>query len=136
MRRQLRRRGDAAAENSRGWIPAASAELGASGPSLRTRISHGCSIRTEYAVRRSWFSRLEIMVDKKAKATIHVADVDGRAGTAHPTVSPEERHQWIAKAAYLRAAARDFVGGDPLLDWLAAEGEMNALIERESAKGE
>ncbi len=137
MRRQLQRRGDAPAENSRGWIPAARAGLGASGSSLRTRISHGCSIRGEYSVRRSWFSRLEVMVDKKADATSNVADAHGQAGaTDGLALTPEGRRQWIAKAAYLRAAARDFVGGDPLQDWLAAEAEINASVERESAKGE
>jgi len=151
MRRQLRRRGDAPAGNSRGWIPAAGAELGASGPSLRTRISHGCSIRAEYAVWRSWFSRVDarcpwdrtssygaIVVTKKADATSNIADAHGQASATGeiPALTPEERHRWIAKAAYLRAAARGFVGGDPLHDWLAAEAEVNASVERESAKGE
>ena len=129
----------------------AGAELGASGSSLRTRISHGCSIRAEYAVWRSWFSLVDarcpwdrtssygaIMVTKKADATSNVADAHGQVSATDQilALSPEERHQWIAEAAYLRAAARQFVGGDPLQDWLAAEAEVNVSVERESAKGE
>ncbi len=136
MRGQLRRRADAPADHSRGWIPASGGERGASGPSLRTRISHGCSIRAEYAVRRSRFSSLEITVDKKADATSNVADAHGRAGTTDHVLSPEERHRRIAKAAYLRAAARDFAGGDPLHDWLAAEAEMSASVERKAPESE
>jgi predicted nucleic acid-binding Zn-ribbon protein len=34
----------------------------------------------------------------------------------------------IAEAAYFRAAARGFRGGDPVGDWLAAENEVNAQL--------
>jgi Protein of unknown function (DUF2934) len=78
------------------------------------------------------------MINKKADATSNVAGAHGQASATKKIISltPQERHQWIAKAAYLRAAARDFVGGDPLQDWLAAEAEFNASVERASAKGE
>ena len=36
------------------------------------------------------------------------------------------RHRRIEQAAYLRAATRDFVGGDPVEDWLLAEAEIDA----------
>jgi hypothetical protein len=39
---------------------------------------------------------------------------------------PERRHRRIAERAYLRAASRGFVGGDPVADWLAAEAEVDA----------
>ena len=43
------------------------------------------------------------------------------------SLTPEERFNRIAEAAYLRAAARGFVGGDAMQDWLDAEMElMNA----------
>jgi hypothetical protein len=35
-----------------------------------------------------------------------------------------DRHHMIAEAAYFRALARGFEGGDPLDDWLAAEQEF------------
>lgn len=34
----------------------------------------------------------------------------------------------IAEAAYFRALARRFQGGDPMDDWLAAEAEINRLL--------
>jgi hypothetical protein len=39
-------------------------------------------------------------------------------------LSPEERHQMIAEAAYYRAQQRGFLGGDPLQDWIEAEAEV------------
>lgn len=43
-------------------------------------------------------------------------------------ISEDERRRLIAEAAYLRAEARGFVGGDPTDDWLAAEHEVDARI--------
>lgn len=40
--------------------------------------------------------------------------------------SAEDRLAKIAMAAYLRAASRNFVGGDPVDDWLQAEIEIDA----------
>jgi hypothetical protein len=34
----------------------------------------------------------------------------------------------IREAAYFRAEARGFVGGDLVEDWLAAEAEIDALV--------
>jgi hypothetical protein len=49
---------------------------------------------------------------------------------AAPTVSAEQRRSMIAEAAYLRAAARGFGGGDPVADWLDSEREVDALLSR------
>ncbi len=49
----------ASTEESRGWIPAAGAEILALSPRLRRRILQGFAGQGEFAVRRSWFSRLE-----------------------------------------------------------------------------
>jgi hypothetical protein len=43
---------------------------------------------------------------------------------------PEERHDRIAKAAYLRAERRNFAPGHELEDWLAAEEEVDREIRR------
>lgn len=43
-------------------------------------------------------------------------------------VSPEQRHAMIAELAYLRAAERGFVGGDPLTDWLEGEKEVDRRL--------
>ena len=62
------------------------------------------------------------------------------AGAANSTLtletffSPEEHHQMIAKAAYLRAQRRGFEAGHELDDWLWAEHEVNSacgLLEPE-----
>lgn len=43
-------------------------------------------------------------------------------------IAPEERQRMISEAAYFRAAARGFRGGNPVDDWLAAEAEINRLL--------
>jgi len=60
----------------------------------------------------------------------HSAPSDGPAA-----VTPEQRYQRIAEGAYLRAAARGFAGGDPLLDWLEAERAFDASADQGSATG-
>ncbi len=40
----------------------------------------------------------------------------------------EDRHSMIAKAAYFRAARRDFQPGHELEDWLAAEAEVDRQL--------
>ena len=45
-------------------------------------------------------------------------------------VTPEERHELIAVAAYRRAEHRGFAPGAELQDWLEAEAEIDkSLIE-------
>jgi len=46
------------------------------------------------------------------------------------TLTAEERYNRIAEAAYLRAAARGFAGGDPLQDWLEAEANLMRFVEQ------
>lgn len=43
-------------------------------------------------------------------------------------ISTETREQMIAEAAYYRAEGRGFAEGDPFLDWLDAEREIDALL--------
>jgi hypothetical protein len=51
-----------------------------------------------------------------------------RMAESELVISADERRQWIAEAAYLRAEARGFVGGDTTRDWLEAESEVDARI--------
>src|SRR5690606_29151245 len=44
------------------------------------------------------------------------------------TVSAHRRREMIAEAAYFRAEKRNFTGGDPVADWVAAEAEVDALL--------
>lgn len=43
-------------------------------------------------------------------------------------MSAGQRQQMIAEAAYYRAEGRGFTDGDPFLDWLDAEREIDALL--------
>ena len=47
-------------------------------------------------------------------------------------VTPEQRHQMIAEAAYRRAQKRSFAGGDPENDWYEAEVEIGQLFPQSS----
>lgn len=62
-----------------------------------------------------------------AKAKTRAA-AQAAAGMQTRAVSAEERQRMIAEAAYYRALARGFVGGDPLEDWLAAEAEIDRAL--------
>jgi hypothetical protein len=57
-----------------------------------------------------------------------------RSGPAVQELSPAEpgeREAMIAEAAYYRAEARGFQPGHELEDWLAAENEIDMLLEAE-----
>jgi hypothetical protein len=50
-------------------------------------------------------------------------------------MTAEQREQMIAEAAYYRAEGRGFADGDPFLDWLDAEREIDALLNIPKAEG-
>lgn len=52
----------------------------------------------------------------------------GSKGAQKVSVSPEERYQMIAAAAYWRAERRSFAAGGALDDWIAAEAEIDAKL--------
>jgi hypothetical protein len=47
----------------------------------------------------------------------------------HIEISPDQRRAMVAEAAYLRAERRGFVNGNEVEDWLAAEAEVDKLLE-------
>jgi hypothetical protein len=49
-------------------------------------------------------------------------------------VSEWDRQAMIAEAAYYRSAARGFAPGHELDDWLAAEAEIDALLQAQSGE--
>jgi len=51
------------------------------------------------------------------------------AAAVSAAVTPEARHAMIAEKAYLRAERRGFTPGREAEDWLAAEAEVDALLE-------
>ncbi len=54
--------------------------------------------------------------------------VSRASNSENVTITPEERHQMIAEAAYYRAEQRRFLNGDPLQDWLEAEAEVTTRL--------
>ena len=48
--------------------------------------------------------------------------------TTSERVSAEQRQRMIADTAYFRAERRGFNGGDPVVDWLEAEAEVDARL--------
>ncbi len=91
--------------------------------------------------RRKSSPNREFIVDNRESSTEGTAEraAAGRKnkGEANPPrstfsgVTPEERRQLIAEAAYFRAKQRNFSPGNELEDWLSAEAE----IERKLSKG-
>ena len=52
------------------------------------------------------------------------------AGTPCSNITPEERHDMIATAAYYRAECRGFAEGCDHDDWLAAEAEIDQRLKQ------
>ena len=50
------------------------------------------------------------------------------------SVTPEERYQMVAKAAYFRAEKRGFAAGDTAQDWLDAEEEIERMLQTPPSK--
>ncbi len=72
----------------------------------------------------------------------HTSANPGKTGQkSKPSATPHEigdetdREEMIAVAAYFRAEHRGFGGGDPVEDWLAAEVEIDSMLNsRKSIK--
>ncbi len=77
------------------------------------------------AVPRKPAATKDIRTTASAKATRKSASLGGRV-----RISAAERHHLIAEAAYLRAEHRGFSSGDPVIDWLAAEVEIDTALSR------
>jgi hypothetical protein len=72
------------------------------------------------------------MIERKTQMPAGKHDSERSAADSMPAdagagESPD-RDRLIAEAAYLRAAARNFAGGDPVEDWLQAELEVDTYI--------
>ncbi len=59
------------------------------------------------------------------------ASVAAPHAPAHCSGNAEDREHRIAVAAYYRAERRGFAGGDPVVDWLEAEAEVDARLNSE-----
>jgi hypothetical protein len=52
------------------------------------------------------------------------------------SITPEQRYQMIAEAAYYRAERRGFIIGDTAQDWLDAEVEIDRILQQQLGRGE
>jgi len=74
-------------------------------------------------------SKKEFIVSNPQAGVASILEAaDRRAASIE--VSMEERHQLIAKAAYLRAEQRSFAPGHELEDWLQAEAEIEMTLSQ------
>lgn len=69
---------------------------------------------------------------KRAKSTRATAKAKPRKQSVETAaeITAEERQRMIAETAYYRAERRGFYGGDTVHDWLAAEAEVDARLQR------
>lgn len=61
----------------------------------------------------------------------HLADA-AKTAVFGVQVTEEQREQMIREAAYFRAARRGFAEGDSAQDWIVAEKEIDALLEKQA----
>ncbi|MBI5751720.1 MAG: DUF2934 domain-containing protein [Hydrogenophilales bacterium] len=52
------------------------------------------------------------------------------------SITPEQRYQMIAEAAYYHAERRGFIIGDTAQDWLDAEVEIDRILQQQFGQGE
>lgn len=55
------------------------------------------------------------------------------SATQHEIGDEIDREEMISVAAYFRAEHRGFGGGDPVEDWLAAEAEIDSILNSRKA---
>ncbi len=79
-----------------------------------------------------------IMVGKKSAEPRNVAGVSGSCRKSYEILglTHAERYLLVAQAAHFRTAARKIADADPLQDWLSGRVDINASVERKSAKSE
>ena len=65
---------------------------------------------------------------KTSKAKAAAPERKAPRDTAKAPLPREQRERMIAEAAYYRAEQRGFAPGDPVVDWLEAESEIDAVL--------
>jgi len=68
------------------------------------------------------------------KAAAAATSVTAEPQISSVEISADARRAMIAEAAYLRAEARGFAPGYELDDWMAAESEVDSLLEAEHSR--
>jgi len=81
------------------------------------------------ATRRSIVTPAPAEPAARRAAPPRAAAASTKAARQIARISPEDRRAMIAESAYLRAERRGFAPGHEEADWLAAEEEVDALLE-------
>ena len=68
-------------------------------------------------------------VKKSPVKKVTPAKAGATPAAARPTVTPEQRHNYIEVAAFYVAQRRGFAPGNPADDWNMAEQEVDRLID-------
>lgn len=71
----------------------------------------------------------EKMNAKKTELTTKSKEKKSTKGGNSSTLEPQDRQRMIEEAAYYFAEKRNFNGGDPVEDWLAAEADIDAMLK-------
>ncbi len=91
-------------------------------PAVKTAAKTGAAATSARKTVSAKIEKNPIVVSTDAKSKPKSINIQ------KPAVSPEERYQMIAMAAYLRAERRNFATGGALDDWIAAEAEVDARL--------
>ena len=65
---------------------------------------------------------------KKRSASTKAVKKRSKAQARPIDVSPEERRRLIEESAFFRAERRGFTDGDPVIDWLRSEREIDKVL--------
>jgi hypothetical protein len=68
-----------------------------------------------------------------SRVSTYSLSVPTTTSASSKTISREDRQRMIEQAAYFRAEKRNFQG-DPNEDWMAAEADIDAQLERQGIK--
>jgi hypothetical protein len=66
---------------------------------------------------------------RKTRATKSIPETSMAAAQPSTSITASDRQAMIATAAYYRAEKRQFAPGGELEDWIAAESEIESLID-------
>lgn len=66
----------------------------------------------------------------EAKSDTPAKPAPAKAAAVKPALSPAERMKMIAEAAYYLAQKRGFTGGNELTDWVTAEKQVDAQLNK------
>ena len=98
-------------------------------PSSTAKSAAGAKAAVKKPVAAKAAAAKKTVATEPKKAAAPKKPAAPRAAVAKITITPEQRYCMIAEAAYFHAERRGF-RGDPVRDWVAAEKEIEALLNK------